>query len=132
MARSTNVERANYQLSERFESAVLKHRLFNPALIELLPKVWVRPQQKDAASALYRPEFQDVVDYVAKLNPAQYQEVQKQEIEREVQRETLRRRRESLEIKLDEIDRDLDATELGAPTESVDSRRIVCNNHVQN
>ncbi|KAJ3304034.1 hypothetical protein HDV03_003148 [Kappamyces sp. JEL0829] len=92
---NVNVEMARYELDYRFQSDVMKDRLFNPAIVKLLPKVWVRKAQVPLADGLYRPDYRDVVDFVEKTNPAQASSVAKQEHERDAVRDTLERKRRS-------------------------------------
>ena len=86
-----DVTGANYQAEARFQNEILKNRLFNPAIVKLLPKVWVRKEMKVAAATLYRPEYEDVIDYAEKTNPVTAMEVKRQESERQAQRASIAR-----------------------------------------
>src|SRR5262249_18019772 len=48
------------------ERVNLKDRVFNPALVKPLMKVWVWKRSKDLLPDLYRPEYEDLVDYIAR------------------------------------------------------------------
>jgi hypothetical protein len=78
-----DVNGANYQSEARLQDEIFKNRLFNPAIVKLLPKVWVRKEMKAAASILYRPEFDDVIDFAKRTNPLTAIDVQRQESERQ-------------------------------------------------
>jgi hypothetical protein len=91
LSKDLNVNVPNYKREERFETDVLKNRVFNPAVIKLLPKVWVR---KDVASELalyYQPKYKDVIDYVKQTNPSRLGETADQELQRQQQRNSLSR-----------------------------------------
>jgi Calcium-dependent channel, 7TM region, putative phosphate len=91
----SNIENVKYQREERFKSEVLKDRLFNPVIVELLPKVWVKKAQQEAVRPIYQPEFRDVVDFVSKTDPNRSSEITWLESEREAQRGSLERRKRS-------------------------------------
>ncbi|KAK5672208.1 hypothetical protein BDV3_000727 [Batrachochytrium dendrobatidis] len=44
----------------------LANRLFNPAMVKPLVKVWVAPQSKSMLHTFYHPDYLDLVDYVRK------------------------------------------------------------------
>lgn len=83
------LEESAYFRDSRFESEVLKDRVFNPCIVKLLPKVWVKKEMKVAASSIYHPQYQDVIDYVDKTetNPMKLLEIRDLEKERDKMRE---------------------------------------------
>jgi Calcium-dependent channel, 7TM region, putative phosphate len=41
-------------------------RVYNPAMVKPLTKIWVRPNQQDALDQIYRPEYSDLLEYTKK------------------------------------------------------------------
>jgi hypothetical protein len=77
----------------RYDADLLKNKVYNPAVFKLLPKVWLKPEMKNALSQIYTPQYTDVLDFVAKKNPAKIEELQKAENIRQIHRnESLRNR----------------------------------------
>lgn len=64
---------------ERFNNAVLSDRVYNPAVVKLLPKVWIKKEMSPYLDVYYKPEFTDVLDFVAKTDPARLEETQEKE-----------------------------------------------------
>ncbi|KAH9265485.1 hypothetical protein BASA83_011080 [Batrachochytrium salamandrivorans] len=54
------------KLENESEEDALANRVFNPAIVKPLTKVWVNKLAKDLLSTYYRPEYVDLVDYVRK------------------------------------------------------------------
>ncbi|KAJ3275369.1 hypothetical protein HDV01_000661 [Terramyces sp. JEL0728] len=93
VSKKLDVDAIPFEVDERLNSEVLKNKVFNPAVIKLLPKVWVK---KDATSALpdiYKPDYKDVIDFVRQTDPGRLKEAQTQAKEREEQLSTLLRHR---------------------------------------
>ena len=79
--------------SERLKSEILKDKVFNTAVIKLLPKVWVRKEFAESLEGMYRPQYTDVVDYVRKTDPSRLKELKKAQQDRSEQVSTLLRKR---------------------------------------
>ena len=70
----TTVERVPEKLAKQIDAAgaihspaegnSLKEKIFNPAIIKVLPKVWVRKEQEESLRQFYCPEFQNLIEYV--------------------------------------------------------------------
>jgi hypothetical protein len=91
LSKDLNVNIPNYKREERFETDVLKNRVFNPAVIKLLPKVWVTKDVASDLSLYYQPKYKDVIDYVKQTNPSRLGETTDQEMQRQQQRNSLSR-----------------------------------------
>lgn len=61
----------------------LKGKIFNPAVVKILPKVWVKKNQEEELPNVYKPEFENLIDFVSKTKaPEAMASVQRQENQR--------------------------------------------------
>jgi hypothetical protein len=66
--------------SEKFpKHDTVSERVFNPAVSKPLRKVWVRNDLLFLLDSLYKPEFQNTIDYVRKSDPERLSVIQKQQ-----------------------------------------------------
>jgi hypothetical protein len=91
LSKDLQVSIPDHQREARFETDVLKNRVYNPAVIKLLPKVWVRNDLIPFLSQYYQPKYKDVIDFVRKTNPARLGETKDMENVRRQQRHSLSR-----------------------------------------
>jgi hypothetical protein len=82
-----------HSISERPQrQEILNDRIFNPAAVKELPKMWVNPDQEKAAAILYAPEYTGLLDYIQKQDPSKTAFVNEQEKFWGVQRKFLAQR----------------------------------------
>ncbi|KAJ3319966.1 hypothetical protein HDV06_005784 [Boothiomyces sp. JEL0866] len=93
VSKKLDVDEVPYVVDERLNSEVLKNKVFNPAVIKLLPKVWVKKDAQSVLPEIYKPEYKDVIDFVRQTDPGRLKEAQVQAKEREEQLSTLLRHR---------------------------------------
>ncbi|KAI8892568.1 hypothetical protein BC833DRAFT_611308 [Globomyces pollinis-pini] len=86
-----NIMNESLHVDERLNSVVLKDRVFNPAVVKLLPKIWVTDRMKPFLTNIYVPEYKDVLDYVSKTDPSRLNQAKDQEKGRQQQFNSLLR-----------------------------------------
>ena len=57
----------------------LSDRIFNPALVQDLLKIWLAPQHQQKLPEIYQPKYKSIADYIAEANPEQAEKIKEME-----------------------------------------------------
>ena len=67
----------------------LSDRIFNPAIVDNLLKVWVNSKFDEQLTSIYKPKYQNITDFVQKTDPERLEKIKEMEKVRESKRKSV-------------------------------------------